>query len=205
MAGIPWWMICVGAFSFVVVVIVMIVWQVIQGRLEREEEQAFEAGKGIAPPTHPEPLHAWITMACGAIDGGASWMNERPEAGQAMLANSWGVNNATLLDMRLGELAAQEHDAWGLVRAARMVLAARAANFVDPGGCWSRVRPIAQELQHRYPSFEAIAEAYLVKLRAWKGLPPDGSRDDQELAKYRAFVDRLRAESWRGVPYRAAI
>jgi hypothetical protein len=205
MAGVPWWMFCIGGFSFVVVVIGMIVWQVIQSRLEKQEEDAFAAGKGIAPPTVPEPLHAWLVMACGVVDGGASWTNEKPEAGQAMLGSSWGVNNATLLDHRLSELSAAERNAWNLVRAARLVLAAYAARYVDPAGCWNRVRPIAQILQQRYPSFDAIAHDYLIGLRAWKHLPPDGSGDDAEMQKHRGFAERLRGESWRGVPYSAAL
>ncbi|AKF09302.1 DUF1266 domain-containing protein [Sandaracinus amylolyticus] len=205
LASVPWWGFCIAAFAFVVTIVGVVVWQVIQSRLEKHEEAQFASGKGIAPPTHPEPLHAWTTMACGVCDGGASWMNESAHAGQNMLVGSWGVSSAVLLDHRLSELAAQQRDAWNLVRALRMVLAARAAGYLDPGGCWNRARPIAQELQHRYPSFDAIGHDYLRGLRTWMQVPPDGSADDPEVQRCAANVARLAAASWNGVPYRAAI
>jgi hypothetical protein len=202
--GIPWWMACIGASSFLVVVAVMIVWQVVQSRLEKGEEEALAAGRGIAPVTHPEPLHGWITMALAFLDNGSSWTTATAQAGQSVLAD-WGIQGVPLLDHRLGELAAQPHDAWNLLRALRMVLAARAAQQLDPAGCWGRARPIAQELQARYPDFESIAQGYLAGLRQWKRLPPDGSGDDAELVGFRTNLDRFRATAWNGVPYRAPI
>lgn len=205
LGGLPWWWICIAAVSFVVTIGGVIVWQVIQSRLEKQEEDAFAAGKGIAPITHPEPLHAWTTMACGVADGGASWMNESAEAGRNMLFSSWQVSSAVLLDHQLAQLAAQEHDAWNLVRALRMVLAARAAQLVDPAGCWSRARPIAQELQHRYPSFDAIAQDYLRGLRAWMHAPADGSADPPEVQRCAGNAQRLSSAAWNRVDYRAPL
>lgn len=198
--GIPWWLVCVGAFSFVIVVAGMIVWQVIQSRLEREEEQQLASGKGMSPPTHPEPLHAWVVQALAFLDGGSSWMDATPQAGQSLL-NDWGVNSVPLLDMRVGELGQQPPRAWHQLRALRMVLAARAAHHLDPAGCWSRARPIAQALQRSHASFEAIAQDYLAGLREWKRLPPDGSGDDAELHSFRQKLDAARASGWRGIAY----
>lgn len=205
LSGVPWWMFCIGGFAFVITITGVIVWQVIQSRLEKQEEHDFEAGKGIAPVKHPEPLHAWTTMACGVADGGTSWMDQSAEAGQRMLVQSWNVSSAVLLDHQLGELAAQERSAWNLVRALRMVLAARAAQYVDAAGCWSRARPIAQELQHRHPSFDAIAHGYLAGLRAWMRVPPDGSADPAEIQRCRANAERLSAARWNGADYAARL
>jgi hypothetical protein len=205
LASVPWWMYVIGGFAFVITVGVLIVWQVIQSRWEAEEEREFAAGKGMAPITHPEPLHGWTTMVCGVVDGGASWMNESAQAGQNMLGGSWSVSNTALVDVRLSELAAQEHNAWNLVRALRIVLAAYAAQYLDPAGCWNRARPIAQELQYRYPSFEAIADDYLHGLGAWLNASSSGMAQHPELQRCRANAERLRASKWNGVDYRAPL
>ena len=203
--GIPWWMVCIGAVSAVVTITGVIIWQVIQSRLEKQEEAELAAGKGMAPPSHPEPLHGWVTQALAFLDGGSSWMDATPEAGQNLL-NDWGVNSVPLLDLRVGELAQQQPArAWHALRALRMILAARAAHHLDPAGCWNRARPIAQWLQRSHPGFDAIAQDYLAGLREWKRLPADGSGDDAELLAFRGKLDAARAQGWRGVGYMAAI
>lgn len=204
LSGVPWWMFCVGGFSFVVVVTVMIAWQVIQGRMEKELEQNERSGKGMAPVQHPEPIHSWIRWACAHMDNGGSWLNDPAPKAIEMLRRDWQITNGQILQQALGQLSRDQPTAWNAVRLFRVAMAGVSAGYLDVPGLWNGVRPVAQRLQQAYPSYEAIWRDYLVGYRAWKQLPADGSMDDPQTIERLANIARL-AQQPPPVDYRSPL
>ena len=197
-------MICIGAFSFVVVITAMIVWQVIQSRMERELETNERSGKGMAPIQHPEPLHAWIRMCCAFMDNGSSWLEEpRPKA-EEMLRRDWQISDRGVLQQALGQLTQGPPTAWNAVRLFRVALAGVTAGYLDVPSAWNGIRPVAQRLQQQYPSFDAIWLDYLAGYREWRQLPADGSADDAQTLERLQNIARWRQQPPR-VDYRAGI
>lgn len=204
LAGVPWYFFAVGGVAFVLTVAGMGAWMFIQSRLEAEEESTRAAGKGMGPVQHPEPLHAWIKMACAHLDQGSSWVDEPIAKAQTMLRNDWQIVGGPLLDQCLGQLANAPSSAWNDLRLIRVALAGYRSGYIDVAKTWAGVRPIAQRLQQRYPSFDAIWMDYLVGYRQWRRLPLDGSADDPEtLARLQTIA------AWRARPplvdYRAPL
>ena len=210
MGEIPWYFYAVGGVAFVLTIAGVIAWNKF---VENDEDEAptpgvpqnWNAQTAGPPMPPPEPLHAWITAACGVIDGGASWMNESREAGASILTSSWGVNNGPQLLQCLQSLSREAPNAWNMVRYFRVALPGLRAGYVTPQQAWAMVRPVAQQLQRHYPSFEAIAWDYLAGLRVFYRLAPDGSQDNAEFAKYKSFIDRLRGTTWATTNYAAAL
>ncbi len=197
-------MICIGSFSFVVVITGVIIWQVIQSRMEKELEKNEQSGKGMAPINHPEPLHAWIRMACAFMDDGSSWLDKKPVEAAFMLSRDWQINDRAILQQALGQLTSQPSTAWNAVRLFRVAMAAVTAGYLDVPSAWNGIRPVAQRLQQQYPSFEAIWLDYIAGYRQWRQLPPDGSADDPQTLERLGNVARLRQQPPR-VDYRAGI
>jgi hypothetical protein len=194
LAGVPWYFFCIAGVAFLVTIAGVVVYLVIQNRLEKEEEATEQAGKGLAPVQHPEPLHAWVKMACAHLDDGASWADEPVEKAQNMLRNDWSIMGGPLLEQCLVQLANSPSNAWNDVRLFRVCLAGFRSGYLDVAKAWAGIRPIAQRLQQRYPSFDAIWLDYMAGYRQWRGLPPDGSADDpqtvQRLQKIQAWKAR---------------
>jgi hypothetical protein len=204
---LPWPMICIGAFSFVVVITGVIIWQVIQSRMEKELEQNEKSGRGMAPPTQgpmggvavmpiqkPEPLYAWACMATALMDQGGSWLDKQPVEAAFMLARDWNVNDRSVMHQCLNQLTQQPPTAWNAVRLFRVAFAGVRAGYLDPNMAWSGIRPVAQRLQQQYPSFEAIWLDYIAGYRVWRQLPPDGSADDQSTKERLENIARLRQQ-----------
>jgi hypothetical protein len=191
-----------GGCSFVVVMTGVIAWQVFMNKMEAEEEKNDKAGKGMAPPTHPEPLKTWCMHACASVDGGTSWVDEPAAKARSFLSSMWQVNDAHTAEERLRWAQTQEPNAWHLVGALRIALAAYSAQYFDAARAWGWAKPIVHALQQRYPGFEAIGMEYLAARRAWKQFPPDGSGDD---AEQQGYVQRFRAHVAQGfrVDYRS--
>ncbi len=203
--AVPWYFLVIAVVAFLVTITGVIVWQVIQGRMEAEAERLEEAGKGIAPIQHPEPLRTWCAMACAAVDGGTSWTDEPAEKAQRFIGNMWNAMGNVQVEERLTECQQREANAWNLVGALRLAIAAQSAGYLPAARAWQWARLIAQALQQRYPSFEAIGHEYLAARRQWKHLPPDGSGDDDEQRAHLARFESVRSQAFRGVDYRAAI
>lgn len=204
LSGVPWWMFCIGGFSFVTVVVVMIAWQVIQGRMEREMEQNEKSGKGFAPVQHPEPLHAWVRAACQHLDRGSSWVEEPPAKATLMLNRDWQIFDGNMTRQCLDQLSRSEQNAWNAVRLFRVALAATRAGYIDVGTAWNGIRPVAQQLQRRYPSFDAIWMDYVAGYRVWRQLPPDGSADDAQTVERLQYMAQARMQP-PAVAYQAQI
>lgn len=204
LAGVPWYFFCIAGAAFLLTVAGMIVYMVIQSRMEKEEEDTMAAGKGLAPVQHPEPLHSWIKMACAPLDDGQSWADMPVENAQGMLRNDWQIMGGPLLEQCLMQLGSSPPTAWNEVRLLRVALAGWRAGYIDIAKMWAGVRPIAQRLQARHPSFESIWMEYLVGYREWARLPPDGSLDDPKTQER-----RQKMEQWRARPplvdYRAGL
>ena len=202
---IPWWMLLIGGVSFVITIAGVIIWQIIQNKVEAADEAQLASGKGLAPPMHPEPLKSWCTMACAAVDLGTSWADEPPQKAQTFLRNMWSATGAQQIEERLTHLSQQEPSAWNLVGALRVALAASSAHYLDVPRSTQWARQIAGALQQRYPSFDAIGQEYLAARRQWKNLPPDGSGDDAEQTRLMQGYAQVVAQNFRGVDYRAAL
>jgi len=204
LSQVPWWLWLSAGCSFVVVSAGAIAWTVFTQRLEDQAERLEQQGKGMAPPTHPEPLKSWCAAACAAVDGGTSWVDEPADKARRFLASMWQVGSAQEAEERLRWCQAQEPTAWNLVGALRLALASHAAQYLDAGRAWGWARPIAQALQARHPSFPSIGEQYLAGRRAWKRMPPDGSGDDAEQQGHVQRFAALAAQGFR-VDYRAPL
>jgi hypothetical protein len=204
LSNLSWPMICVGGFSFVVVVAGMIVWQVIQSRMEREMEANTKAGKGLAPIQHPEPLHAWVRAACQHLDRGASWVEEPPQKATTMLNRDWQIFEGNGIRQCLDQLARDQPTAWNGVRLFRVALAGVRAGYIDVATAWNGIRPVAQRLQQTYPSFDAIWTDYVAGYRAWRQLPADGSADDAQTIERLQYIAQARTQP-PPVAYRAGI
>lgn len=178
LSGVPWYGLCFAAVAFLVTITGVIIYLVIQNRMEKEEEDTTKAGQGLAPVQHPEPIHAWIKMACAPLDNGTSWAEEPVQKAQNMLRNDWSIMGGPLLENCLGQLMNSPCSAWNDVRLLRVALAGYRAGYIDLTKMWNGVRPVVQRLQQQYPSFEAIWLDYQVGYRAWRHLPADGSMDD---------------------------
>ena len=210
-------MLCIGAVSFVVVITGVIIWQVIQGRMEKELDDNQKAGRGMAPPAQgpmggvavmpiqkPEPLYAWVCMATALMDDGGSWLDKQPVEAAFMLARDWNVNDRNVMQQCLNQLSQQQPTAWNAVRLFRVAFAGVRAGYLDPNMAWAGVRPVAQRLQQQYPSFEAIWLDYIAGYRQWKQLPPDGSADDPPTQQRLQNITRLGQQPPR-VDYRAGL
>lgn len=202
--GLPLWWICIAAVAFVVTITGVIVWQVFMNRMEAEAERNDAAGKGIAPPTHPEPLKSWCAAACAAVDGGTSWADEPRDKAQRFLGSMWGASSGADCEARINAAMTQPQNAWTLVGVLRVAVAGISAGYLDPARGWGWARQIAQALQRTYPSFDALGADYLAGRRAWKQFPPDGSGDDAEQKQYVERLAGLGRAGWR-VDYRATI
>jgi hypothetical protein len=195
LSGVPLYGLCFAAVAFLVTITGVIIYLVIQNRLEKEEEDTQKAGKGMAPVQHPEPIHAWIKMACAPLDNGTSWAEEPVQKAQNMLRNDWSIMGGPLLENCLGQLMNSPCSAWNDVRLLRVALAGYRAGYIDLTKMWNGVRPIVQRLQQQYPSFEAIWLDYQAGYRAWRHLPADGSMDDQNAQQ------RMQAiQAWKARP-----
>lgn len=204
LSQIPWWMFAIGGVSFVVAMTGIIAWQIFMNRVEAEEEKTAAAGKGMAPPTHPEPLKTWCAHACASVDGGTSWVDEPAQKARQFLGSMWQVTDGASAEERLRWAQTQEPNAWVLVGALRIALAAYSAQYIDAARAWGWARPIAQALQQRYPDFTTLGMEYLAARRAWKQFPPDGSGDDPEQAGYVQRFQGLASQGYR-VDYRSQL
>lgn len=194
--GLPWYFYCIAISTFLLTMGGLVVYLVIQARLEKEDERqdaAMSAGQGLAPVQHPEPLHAWIKMACAPLDDGQSWAEMSPQQAQNMLRNDWSILGGPLLEQCLMQLGGAPPSAWNEVRLLRVALAGWRAGYIDVARMWAGVRPIAQRLQARHPGFESIWLEYLAGYREWARLPADGALDDartqerlQKIAQWKA-------------------
>lgn len=196
LSGVPWYFYCVAAAAFLITISGVVVYLVIQSRLEKEEErqeEAMKSGRGLAAVQHPEPLHAWIKMACAPLDDGQSWAERSPQDAQGMLRNDWQIMGGPLLENCLMQLGSSPPTAWNEVRLLRVALAGWRAGYIDIGKMWAGVRPIAQRLQARHNGFDGIWLEYLAGYREWARLPADGSLDDGKTHERRAKIDAWRA------------
>lgn len=214
--GLPTYMVVVGVISAVVVIAGMTVYTVFMNRLEREAEEdetrppptsfanaPAPSQGGWSPPE--EPLHGWVVMCAAFMDNGATWLNMPVSDAEEMLENGWGVDDAESLQGVLVGLSQAPPTAWNAVRLFRVALAGVRAGYIGSAAAFQGIRPIAQRLQATFPGFDAIWSDYITGLRAWKGLPPDGSGDDAEIAGYFRAGSAIRAEGFRGVAYDARL
>ncbi len=205
--GLPWYFYCIGITSFLVTMAGVVVYMIIQSRMEKEEErqqEAMKSGQGLAAVQHPEPLHAWIKMACAPLDDGQSWAEKSIQEAQTMLRNDWSIMGGPLLEQCLMQLGSSPPSAWNEVRLLRVALAGWRAGYIDIAKMWAGVRPIAQRLQARHQGFDSIWNEYLVGYREWARLPPDGSLDDMKTQERRQKIEQWRARP-PTVDYRAGL
>jgi hypothetical protein len=212
--GLPTYFIVIAVIAFVLVVAGMTVYTVVMNRIENESEDspspppnsfaapAMQSAPSIAPP---EPLHGWLVMAAAFMDNGASWLTMPVAAARDMLGNGWGVDSPASLEGVLASLAQSGPHAWNAIRLFRNALAGVRAGYIGSDQAFAGIRPVAQTVQSRYPGFDALWNDYLVGLRAFKGLPVDGSGDDAELNHYRLKIDELRNAHFHGVAYSASL
>lgn len=118
-----------------------------------------------------------------------------------MLGNGWGIDSPASIQETLVGLSRAQLNAWNAVRLFRVALAGVRAGYISSEQAFSGIRPVAQRLQASFPGFEAVWSDYLVGLRGFKSLPPDGSGDDAELAHYTSTMARMRAANFNGTHY----
>jgi hypothetical protein len=204
LADVPPYFIVVAVISFLLVVAGMTVYTRVMNQME-EESDAPPPAPGAAnfgvPP--PEPLHGWVVMCAAFMDNGASWLAMPVESARAMLANGWGVDSQATLEPVLMSLAQAEPTAWNGVRLFRVALAGVRCGYIPSAQAFVGIHPVAQRLRATFPGFDAVWNDYLGHLRAWKGLPTDGTGDDAEIAGYVRKAAEIRQAGYGGVNYGA--
>lgn len=210
--GLPWYFIAVAVVSFVVVVVGMVIYTMVMNRIEADSEEGGPAATSFAAPAPvvsqggwsppPEPLHGFVVMCAAFMDNGATWLNMPISDAKEMLENGWGVDSPESLQGVLVGLSQSAPNAWNGVRLFRVALAGVRAGYIPSEQAFSGIRPVAQRLQATFPGFDAVWNDYLVGLRGFKGLAPDGSGDDGELGRYKQTMQRLQAAHFNGVEYR---
>jgi hypothetical protein len=117
-----------------------------------------------------------------------------------MLAHWWDVYgplelHRTLRSLRTSEPEHAPDHAWPLVRYILVSRLGVAASMLADEVSWEEILPVARRLQAAYPSWRAMAQAYVQARRQWRELPLDGSGDDEgmiQILDHLAILDDTR-------------
>lgn len=145
-----------------------------------------------------QPLKRWVQSVFLMVTRDCDYAYISPKEARAMLEDWWDIRSRAEFHSALGRLRTpgRPDNAWDLVR---FIVVARlgvgASYWRDPES-WRHIRPIAVRLQRCYPSWGAMAQAYVQARRSWRSLALDGSQDDAMMRWVVDNITALRDERW---------
>jgi len=150
-----------------------------------------------------DPYRHWVQSAFLLVTGDCDYGHLSGAEARRMLAHWWDVYGPEEHRRVLVALARpRERDsAWDLLRFVLVSRLGVAAGFTPPELGWAELLPIARRLQAAYPTWRAMAQAYVHARRQWLGLPLDGSADDESMIHILDNLARLDDARWREQPY----
>jgi len=154
-----------------------------------------------------DPYRRWVQNAFMLVTGSCDYAHLAGAEARRVLAHWWDVYGPLELRRTLRRLAdpsGGEH-AWPLVRFMLVSRLGVAAGMVDDEVSWDEILPVAKRLQAAYPSWRAMAQAYVQARRQWRELPLDGSADDDGMKNILDNLARLDDTRWRELDYKAEL
>jgi hypothetical protein len=154
-----------------------------------------------------DPYRRWVQNVFLLVTGDCDYAHLPGAEARRMLAHWWDVYGPLELRRTLKRLAdpsGGEH-AWPLVRFILVSRLGVAAGMADDEVSWDEILPVARRLQAAYPSWRAMAQAYVRARRQWRELPLDGSADDDGMTNILDNLARLDDTRWRDLAYKAEL
>lgn len=179
--------------------VIAIVWAIVRWRTPSAAERRSHALRQDAK----DPRKAWTQAAFGVVCGEIDYGHLPRSEARQMLIHWWEVHGPRELGETLRDLEepGRPDNAWDLLRFIVVARLGVAAQYVAADEAWDRIFVVAERLQRAYPSWPAMAQAYVVARRQWKGIATDGSADDDGMRRILDNIARLRDARWRQIPW----
>jgi hypothetical protein len=154
-----------------------------------------------------DPYRRWVQGAFLLVCGDCDYAHLPGAEARRMLAHWWDVYGPAELRRVLHRLAdpGQGEHAWPLLRFILVSRLGVGAGMIDEEVSWAEILPVARRLQAAYPSWRAMAQAYVGARRQWRELPLDGSDDDEGMRHILDNLARLDDTRWRELDYKAPL
>jgi hypothetical protein len=154
-----------------------------------------------------DPYRRWVQSAFMLVTGDCDYAHLPGAEARRMLAHWWDVYGPLELRRVLRQLAdpsGGEH-AWPLLRFILVSRLSVAAGMTPDEVSWDEILPVARRLQAAHRSWRAMAQAYIRARRQWRGLPLDGSADDEGMKHILDNLSRLDDTRWQALDYEAPL
>lgn len=154
-----------------------------------------------------DPYRRWVQGVFLLVTGDCDHAHLPGAEARRMLAHWWDVYGPLELRrvlQRLADPSGGEH-AWPLLRFILVSRLSVAAGLVADEVSWDEILPIARRLQAAYPSWRAMAQAYVRARRQWRELPLDGSADDEGMKTILDNLARLDDTRWRELDFKTPL
>lgn len=145
-----------------------------------------------------DPYRRWVQNAFLLVTGDCDYAHLPGAEARRILAHWWDVYGPLELRRTLRQLAADDgrDHAWPLLRFVLLSRLGVAAGMHADETSWDEILPVARRLQAAHPSWRAMAQAYVQARRQWRGLPLDGSADDDGMTSILDNLARLDDTRW---------
>jgi len=145
------------------------------------------------------PYKQWVQSAFLLVTRDCDYAYIPPAEARHLMQDWWDVRSANEFRSVLGRLRSAERadNAWDLVRFIVVARLGVAAGHCTDDESWRQIRPVARRLQQAYPSWAAMAQAYVQARRQWRSMPLDGSGDDTMMRWVVENIASLRDDRWR--------
>jgi len=179
-----------------IVVVVLTTLLLVLHRLRRPDSRQWMQQRMEEDAT--QPLKRWVQSVFLIVTRDCDYAYISAVEAKQMMEDWWDIRNSRDFQAALGRLRApgRPDHAWDLIR---FILVARlgvAAGYWRDEESWRHIRPIALRLQRCYPSWAAMAQAYVHARRRWRNLAVDGGQDDAVMRWVVDNIARLRVERW---------
>jgi hypothetical protein len=151
-----------------------------------------------------DPLKRWAQSVFLMVSRDCDYGHIPAWEARRMLRRWWDVHGPQDLEQTLTELEQMHHlePAWPLVRFIVVARLGVGAGYLDDADSWSRIWPVADRLREAYPDWRAMANAYVVSRRQWRGIAIDGSEDDDETRWILDNIAQLHDGRWQQTSFR---
>jgi hypothetical protein len=154
-----------------------------------------------------DPYRRWVQSAFMLVTGDCDYAHLPGAEARRSLAHWWDVYGPVELRRTLRQLSEprdRDH-AWPLLRYILLSRLGVAAGMLPVDVSWDEILPVARRLQAAYPSWRAMAQAYVQARRQWRELPLDGSGDDDGMKHILDNLARLDDTRWQALDYKAEL